>query len=307
MPIAVTFRYEGEAETEEHAWQELVVRHLGVADWESLEIGTAHDVLGDEALRFIRAHGLAHPASLPGKVPLLARAKGGSVMSGEGGDEIFGTRRATVFRKLGGKPPRLLRASFRREVARSLGPRATRAAAIHHHVHKVLTPALGYLRPQFREDLITNLVGHLSSEPFDNTKSLGWHLRRKQIVKHQECLTALAAEHDVAHLDPFLEPKFVAAYAKMVSPFGLPTRTAAMTALFGDLLPHEVLSRESKAIFNRAMITDVSREFARSWRGAGIDTDLVDAEALRSAWLSDWPPVQSHWLLQSAWLSDPNQ
>jgi hypothetical protein len=302
LPVAVTFRYEGEAETEEREWQELVVRHVGVEDWQTLDIGDGHDILSPLTLKFVRAHGLVLPASLPAKIPLHLIARGGSVMSGEGGDEIFGRRRATVLRHLAGKPPRLLRARSRREARQHLGPYRTRFAALRRHVHRVLSAPLGYLRPAFREQVFNDIAAHLASEPFDNTKSLGWHLRRKLIVKHQESLAALADDHGVQHLDPFLQPSFVAAYARMVRPFGLPTRTDAMIALFSDLLPAEVLRRESKAIFNRAMISDASRQFARAWRGGGVDTELVDPDALRAAWLSDWPPVQSMWLLQSAWL-----
>jgi asparagine synthase (glutamine-hydrolysing) len=77
-----------------------------------------------------------------------------------------------------------------------------------------------------------------------------------------------------------------------------------MRLLFADLLPDSVLTRESKAVFNRAMLTDLARDFVRSWGGGGLNSDYVDVDALRAAWLSDWPPVQSFYLLQQAWLSE---
>jgi hypothetical protein len=40
---------------------------------------------------------------------------------------------------------------------------------------------------------------------------------RKMIVMHQEAVTAFSKDHNVFHLDPFLEPRFVAAYARMVA------------------------------------------------------------------------------------------
>jgi asparagine synthase (glutamine-hydrolysing) len=305
MPIALTFRYANEPKTEESEWQELVVRHVGVDDWETLDMGTDHDVVGAPALEFLLSHGLVFPAGLPAKIPLLLRCRGGSVMSGEGGDEIFGARRATALKKLLDKPPRLLRRHFQAELVRSVGPRRARAALYRKGFEGgSLEAALSYLRPRFLHQVLDDVALDLASEPFSNTQSLAWHLRRKIIVKHQENLTALAVEHDVQHLDPFLEPKFVGAYARMLRPLGFLTRTEAMLALFSDLLPKEVLQRQSKAVFNRAVLTGISKSFAKSWQGGGVDPDLVDPEALRSAWLSDWPPWPSRWLMQAAWLHE---
>ena len=63
-----------------------------------------------------------------------------------------------------------------------------------------------------------------------------------------------------------------------------------MRYLFGDLLPDAVLSRTTKASFNQTRWGSFEREYARNWSGEGIDPDLIDAEKLRAAWLSDDPP-----------------
>jgi hypothetical protein len=302
-PVPVTYRYNAEeAEAEESAWQELVVRHVGATDWEILHIGDRHDMVGDLARPFLTRHGLVYPPTLYNNTLPLALAAGGSHMSGEGGDEVFGARRATILRRLVDQPSYLLDKRHLRHAAMTLGPHGTRAAAWRYATKRMLSPCLGYLRPEAVGEVVGAVSREMAGEPFDFGDSLAWHLRRKAIAFHQEALVAFCEENDVYHLDPLLEPRFVAAYAASVRPLGPATRTAAMRALFGDLLPDAVLSRTSKALFNRGFLTDVAREFARAWDGRGVDTDLVDPEALRSTWLSPWPPSQSFWLLQAAWL-----
>lgn len=305
LPIPITFRYHAEeAEAEESSWQELVVRHVGVDDWEIVEVGTRHDMVGPLARPFLVEHGLVFPATLYNNTLPLLRARGGSHMSGEGGDEIFGVRRSTIMRRALADPRYFLHKRHLRHAAMAFGPRTSRRATLSYIHRKLLGPCLSYLLPEAAREVIDRVTADALSEPFNNEQSLRWHLRRKQIILHQGALVAFSKEHDVYHLDPFLEPRFVAAYARMVSPLGLPSRTDAMRALFGDLLPDEVLCRTSKALFNRGFLTDLAREFAASWRGGGIDTDIVRPEALRAAWLSDWPPSQSFWLLQAAWLHE---
>jgi asparagine synthase (glutamine-hydrolysing) len=77
-----------------------------------------------------------------------------------------------------------------------------------------------------------------------------------------------------------------------------------MNALARDLLPADVVGRESKAYFNRVFFADESRAFAAEWSGRGLDEELVDSEMLRREWLSDVPDIRTALLLQSAWLSD---
>jgi hypothetical protein len=64
-----------------------------------------------------------------------------------------------------------------------------------------------------------------------------------------------------------------------------------------------VLARRQKAHFNASRFGPVSREFARTWDGRGLDTSLVDPVAVRAAWLADVPPAATAMLLQQAWLA----
>ena len=302
MPVAFTFRYDNAEAADEAVWQERVISHLEVPDWERIHVGDRHDMVGELAQAFLLDHGVVFPPTTYNQTLALTRVRGGTHLTGEGGDEIFGERRCTILRRALDDPKYLTRRQHLKYAARTLGPRQSRTAAWRRFLSDQLNDALGYLRQEAREQLCQDLATHFSSEPFDLRRSLGWHLRRKLIVMQQETLTAFADEHDVAHVDPFLDPKFAAAFAGTARPLGFATRTDAMRALFSDILPDEIMTRTSKALFNRAFITDVSRSFARSWDGSGVDEEIVDVDVLRSSWLSEWPPAPSWGLIQAAWL-----
>ncbi len=105
-------------------------------------------------------------------------------------------------------------------------------------------------------------------------------------------------------LVPLLDPGFVGALARAGGRCGWGSRTATMNALARDLLPSDVVGRETKAYFNRVFFAEESREFAAAWSGSGLDETLVDPEMLRREWLSDVPDIRTALLLQSAWLTD---
>ena len=77
----------------------------------------------------------------------------------------------------------------------------------------------------------------------------------------------------------------------------------AMRALFGDLLPREVLERGEKAEFTAVYWTDRAKSFAAEWTGTGVPLDLVDPAALQATWTSERPDARSALLLQAAWLA----
>ena len=104
-------------------------------------------------------------------------------------------------------------------------------------------------------------------------------------------------------INPFLSQRFIEALAGEGRLLGLGDRTAIMRYLFADLLPDAVLSRTTKASFNQTRWGEFEREYARGWSGEGIDADLVDAERLRAAWLSDDPLPAAAYQLHAAWLA----
>jgi hypothetical protein len=76
-----------------------------------------------------------------------------------------------------------------------------------------------------------------------------------------------------------------------------------MRLLFADVLPEDVLNRESKATFDGAFWSEPSRLFAATWTGAGVDEDVVEPGRLAAEWRSERPDGHSFLLAQAAWLA----
>ena len=90
-PVAVTARWPGDAAADESAWQEHVARELRVKHWEVISPGTDFDLLGPLATRLLRNHGLFWPAPTAALMPMIEAAGDGVLVTGQGGDEVFGT------------------------------------------------------------------------------------------------------------------------------------------------------------------------------------------------------------------------
>ena len=115
-PVPATLRAPGAAESDEAAWQEKVIAHVGIEDWVRLEVHDELDVIGPHAARVLRAHGLLWPCNVHFHLPLFELARGGSLLTGIGGDELFSaaatpSRRRRAF---GWAPPPLRRAVLAR-------------------------------------------------------------------------------------------------------------------------------------------------------------------------------------------------
>jgi asparagine synthase len=93
-PIPVTLRFPGVESTEESDWQDLVVRRLGLREWERITIGDELDLLGPVARDGLRRHGLLWPPNAHVHVPILDYARGGTVLTGWDGDGLFGDWRS---------------------------------------------------------------------------------------------------------------------------------------------------------------------------------------------------------------------
>ena len=100
-------------------------------------------------------------------------------------------------------------------------------------------------------------------------------------------LDRIAADEGDAESAPVSRPHFGEAIATLPKAERFRDRTTAMTRLFGDLLPAEVLERRTKASFDGAFWSEPSRSFARNWDGAGVDERVVDVDALRAEWAKD--------------------
>src|SRR5215207_142663 len=89
-PVPVTRVFPDVAEAEEHEWQEQVVRHLGLSEWVRTAVHDELDVVGPLAAEHLVAHGVVWPPTIAGYLPVVEPVRGGSMMDGEGGDEVLG-------------------------------------------------------------------------------------------------------------------------------------------------------------------------------------------------------------------------
>ena len=87
-PIPATLRYRG-ASTGDARHQERIVSHLGLDDWEQVEIGDDLEILGPYARQRCSRRGLLFPANLYAMLPLLDRARGGWLLAGGALTDFF--------------------------------------------------------------------------------------------------------------------------------------------------------------------------------------------------------------------------
>jgi hypothetical protein len=297
LPIPATNRFPAAEQTDESTWQELVVRHLGIGDWVRLEHTDELDAVGPVATAVLRRHGLLWPFNAHFHAPLLEVAAGGSLLTGIGGDEVFGTSRwarATAVLSLRDAPrPRDI-------------PRLALLAAPHPVRRRVLArrfPAtLEWLTDDAHRELARGWGADVSSEPARLRRRIEWLHGRRWLQTGLRSLQLLAGDagSDISH--PLLSPPFGAAVAAAAGRYGFDDRGAAMHRLFGTALPAKLLSRRTKVCFDPAFWNTHSRSFAASWSGDGVDRQVVDADALRAEWTRPEPDSHSFLLLQSAWL-----
>jgi len=299
LPVTVTLTYPGVPEADEASWQHQVLDHLGVRDRVEITVHDEHDQLGPIAAPLLRRHGLLWPPNLAPTWRLMDQARGGTLIIGECGDEVFGIKRITPLRRILGSRGRCDRRLYP-IAAQSLAPAPVRRRAILRSPHRyqrtwLRNPVKALLERRDAEDEV--------AFPLHAGRSSWQYTHRRAISLSFETHRALGRDIGVDYVAPFAEPDFVAAVAHDGGFWGWSGRTAAMTHLFGDLLPNTVLQRMSKATFERAVFTERGREFARQWNGAGVDPELVDPEVLRDIWLSDRPDGGTMVLMQQAWLA----
>ncbi|NED99596.1 asparagine synthase-related protein [Phytoactinopolyspora halotolerans] len=298
-PVPVTEIYPDVAEADEEAWQRLVIEHLGLAEWIRIRIDGENDLLGDDARSGLLRHGLVWPAAFQVKHRMMSNVSGGSLLTGEGGDESLSPRRITplmlLLRKRRRRSRKLLTAC-----AWSMAPAPVRRARTRTAV--VREDDRPWLTPSARRDHVRRIADDDAAEPLRWDRATWWvgHQRASSVLFDN--YAALAAEYDVSVHHPLADATFLASLARTGGYWGYPGRTALMRMLFSDLLPDEILRRTSKAGFDRAFMGETTREFARVWDGSGVNAALVDPDALRASWLSERPSTMSGLLLQSAWL-----
>ena len=77
------------------------MRHLRLPDWERIEISNELELLGPVSGPVLRRHGVLWPPFSYIHVPILGRARGGTVLTGAGGDEALSRGALSSFRGRG--------------------------------------------------------------------------------------------------------------------------------------------------------------------------------------------------------------
>ena len=299
-PVAVTLRFAGVPAAEESAWQEQVVAHLGVADWEVVEVTGQLDLVGPVAARETGRHGVLWPANTLFHAPVAERAAGGTLVTGFGGDEVMspgwawdrvGRLRDRTSRPVPADLVELAGAVARGPVRRWVLDRRPEPSA----------PS-PWLHPGVDAEVRDRWRALRAAEPVRHDRALlghWWTSRYLQVTR--QSLRLLAAGHGAAVAHPFTEPAFLAALARERGHSGPRHRTREMVRLFADVLPQATVSRVGKATFNGAFWGPHTRAFVADWDGSGVDPALVDVAALRREWAGADPDARTHPLLQAAW------
>ncbi|MGH3997694.1 MAG: asparagine synthase-related protein, partial [Pseudonocardiaceae bacterium] len=100
LPIPITLTYPRAPDTDEASWQRQVLDHLGITERVVLVVHDEHDAVGPIATPLLLRHGVMSPPNVAPTWRMMDRARGGAVLTGEGGDEVFGVKRITPLTSL---------------------------------------------------------------------------------------------------------------------------------------------------------------------------------------------------------------
>ena len=300
LPVPVTKVYPDVPATDESAWQEMVVRWLGVENWVRHEYHDELDLLGPAATASLRQHGLLWPGSAHNRGPTLEVARGGCYVDGEGGDEILGEFRITPIKQIISRSRPLDRRA-RRNAVYAMAPARLRRGVASRQVERWNDRA--WLQPEvaawYAAASVEDILGAALPYPAAVRQTASRRAGRVALAN----LDAVGRSLGVRYVHPFFAPEFVRALGEFGGRLGFASRTATMRALFDDLLPDEVNARDGKVYFNNAFIHGHSRAFLEQWDGTGLDSDLIDVDALREVWRQPTIHSGTFQLMQAAWLA----
>jgi asparagine synthase (glutamine-hydrolysing) len=304
-PIPITRVFPEAPDTDESDWQELVIRHLGLQDWVRVRLTDELDVLGPLATARLREYGVVWPPTLHVDIPLLdTLPEGGSLLDGEGGDEVFGIeahRIAAITPVLRGQQ-RPTRRNLRALLG-AVAPGVVRAQRSRLRWDARFAKWTPWLRPAVRERLLKERAQADREQPLTFSASV-----RKVPTRRTQVLTAqnrrfFGRQRGIEHTSPLLDPDVVHALARDGGILGRGDRTVVLRRLVPDLLPDVVLARTSKVAFQTAYMGRHTWTFAKNWNGDGLDPALVDVDLLRASWLNEEPNALTFALAQAAWVA----
>jgi hypothetical protein len=310
LPIPATLQFPGDAAADEDAWQRLVIGHLGLSEWIRIEIPTGQlDAVGPVAATVLGRHGLLWPFNAHFHFPIIEAARGGTVVTGFGGDELGrASASARAERIVTGRQ----RVPFRLAVpvvGLAAAPAPVRAA-VHRRRAVADQPWLTARGVAAARRAAGRDEGRIPFGWERKVRRWIWPSRYFRVCQHSFAVMGRAEGVDVVH--PFVAPAVLASLAAAGGVAGFGGRDDLMDRLFAHVLPVAIRHRQSKATFTDPLWTELSREFAGAWSGEGvdhahIDTGLVDVERLRTHWQSEDRDLLSTTLLQAAWLGTHRQ
>jgi asparagine synthase (glutamine-hydrolysing) len=284
-------------DADETSWQEMLVRHLGLTEWIRIEHHDELDLIGPYARRVLTAHGLLWPANSHFHLPLLDVARGGSMLTGIGGDELYCAAQrlraaAVLSRRVPPRPRDMLSIPF------AVAPRAIRRTVI----ARRSSLGLPWLRPAAIRRVTELMAAEAAAQPRRLTERMKWWHAMRYLRVGADSIARIAEQTSTLLVHPLLAPRFWGAVAAAAAPIGFADRGDGVRRLFADLLPPQIIERSSKANFDLVFWTDRARTFAREWDGSGVPDEWVDRHELARHWAGPRPIVPSSVLLQAAWL-----
>ncbi len=298
-PIAHTLRFPGVPEVDESAWQERAIRGLRLAEWIRYAVEPGElEALGPGAAAVLRREGLTWPPNLQFAGPAAAAARGGTVAYGVDGDGLFDTwrwGRVLAFPRRKARPHR----SDLRTAALMMAPLLLRRRMLEKH------PELDqpWLREHARVAVNRAYARHEAAEPRRWDRRVARYGSARYLGVARRALQGVAQAAGAQLSLPLAHPRLLAAVARAGGLSGVPGRVAAIETWFPGELDRLHVGRSDKVYFDRILIGEATREFAKAWDGTGVPDRLVDAEVLRDGWLSSAPDPMSTTLLQAAWLA----
>lgn len=286
LPVPFSWRFPGIPATDERIWQDRVISSLRLQE---TVVETARDgdldFVGPVARGLLLRDGVRHPANGHFHARPAELAAGGSLLTGVGGDQILSgwlrPENRTFPRRLKNRLPAAFRVAARRLAAREL-PWVQRG------------PATDQLCRRLREK---------AAEPVVLGDRARWHGGRRDLALSMGNLRALGTPHAVEVVSPLGEPGFVHALAHELGDRPAPRRSALVAMLARDAVPAVVWEPRRKARFGEVFLREHSLALARSWDGEGVDSAVVDADALSRVWSRGSVPLPTAGLLQQVCLA----
>ena len=295
-PVAATNLFPGDDGSNESEWQEMVIGHLGVADWERLRFSDELDLVGPVAGPALGKWGPCFPFNAHFGLPSFALARHGCYLTGVGGDEIFQLSERNYLGAL-----LTARVRPRRQHLHTAAVALLPVGARSRYYERSL-PELPWLRPDARNEYRRRMAEEQARQPIWNAPDLlDYFWRDRGRLALTSTLDAYAASCSAQLVQPYQHPDFLRAIAQARPRVCWLRREDAMRELFGDLLPEALIVRRSKAIFSQPMFSSYSRSFVETWSGQGVDTSLVDPDRLLETWKEPLVDGHSYSLLQAAW------